>query len=469
MERAAARHAGATSMTPTPPPLVPEAAAPRRWHPLTRFAFRFACIHFTLFSLAGIIGLIPILGQMLGYQFGLAVERPIVVWFAKVAFGLDITIFPGGSGDTTYNWVQLALYAGLAAVGSILWSLIDWRRGAYPWLHEAFMIAMRFVLAGSMLSYGINKVFALQFPAPHMGRLLQTYGDSSPMGLLWTFMGASPAYTMFGGWMETIGGLLLLFRRTTLLGALWTAGVMTNVVLLNLCYDVPVKIYSSHLLLMAIIIVAPHARDLAGYMLLNRPMPARDLIGPWTNAPLRWTGFAIKLVWVVTMTGMMTFSLYQMQYTYGARAPRGALDGTWEAITLRRNGSDVPALVTDESRWRYLTIIDRPDWKMLSIAPMSGTTRRWQLSFLGADRTPTTEPGERGALVLVEQAAASDEGATPTPFATLAFERRGEDELSIVGTFGGEEIEVLCRRRSPEEFLLMNRGFHWINEVPFNR
>ncbi len=446
-----------------------DTTADRRWHPLTRCAFRFAFIYLILFSLTAIIGLIPLLGQMLGYAVGQTVERPLVVWFGKVAFGLEITIFPAGSGDTTYNWVQIALYAIIASAVTLLWSIIDWRRGSYPWLHDGFLILMRFVLASSMLGYGINKVFALQFPQPHMGRLLQTYGDSSPMGLLWTFMGASPAYVMFGGWMETIGGLLLLFRRTTLLGGLWTAGVMTNVVLLNLCYDVPVKIYSSHLLLTAIIIVAPHARDLMGFMLLNKPLPARDLIGPWTNAPLRYTAFTIKLLWVISAVGMITWSHYQMQFTYGAKAPRGALDGTWEAVEFRRDGAEVPALVTDETRWRYLTITDRPDWKMASLAPMRGTTRRWQLSFLDAERAATESAGDRGALVLTEQSAASDQSRTPEPFATLAFERVGDAELRVIGTFEESEIEVLFKRRTPEEFLLMNRGFHWINEVPYNR
>ena len=36
--------------------------------------------------------------------------------------------------------------------------------------------------------------------------------------------------------------------------------VMTNVVILNFCYDVPVKLYSSELLLMAVLLFAPHAR-----------------------------------------------------------------------------------------------------------------------------------------------------------------------------------------------------------------
>jgi hypothetical protein len=39
-------------------------------------------------------------------------------------------------------------------------------------------------------------------------RLLKPYGESSPMGLLWTFMGYSTGYNLFTGGAEALGGLL---------------------------------------------------------------------------------------------------------------------------------------------------------------------------------------------------------------------------------------------------------------------
>ncbi len=69
-----------------------------------------------------------------------------------------------------------------------------------------------------MINYGAVKVIKAQFPNPTLDRLLQPFGDASPMGLLWTFMGASESYNIFTGAGELIGGLLLTTRRTTLLG-----------------------------------------------------------------------------------------------------------------------------------------------------------------------------------------------------------------------------------------------------------
>jgi hypothetical protein len=33
----------------------------------------------------------------------------------------------------------------------------------------------------------------------------------------------------------------------------------------------------------------------------------------------------------------------------------------------------------------------------------------------------------------------------------------------------GREVEAIMHRKDPSQFLLTNRGFHWINEYPFNR
>jgi hypothetical protein len=96
------------------------------------------------------------------------------------------------------------------------------------------------------------------------------------MKLLWTFMGASIPYVIFTGAAEMLGGLLLAARRTTLLGALVCIGVLSNVVMLNFSYDVPVKLYSSHLLLMAVFLAAPDLRRLASLFVWNRRVPPAE-------------------------------------------------------------------------------------------------------------------------------------------------------------------------------------------------
>src|SRR5215469_2793011 len=98
-----------------------------------------------------------------------------------------------------------------------------------------------------MLGYGVKKLVGAQFPGPSLSRLMQPFGQASPLGLMWTFMGASQLYSFFAGMGETVGGALVLVPRLVTLGALISLAMTTNVLVLNLCYDVPRKIFSIHL------------------------------------------------------------------------------------------------------------------------------------------------------------------------------------------------------------------------------
>jgi len=75
-----------------------------------------------------------------------------------------------------------------------------------------------------------------------------------------------------------------------------------------------------------------------------------------------------------------------------------------------------------------------------------------------------------GVLELREMTVAAGDDAGVAPLAgTLAVVREGEKGLRLTGELEGARIEAVCTRRDPTDSLLMNRGFHWVNEYPFNR
>ena len=98
------------------------------------------------------------------------------------------------------------------------------------------------------------KIFKLQFPSASLTHLLDPLGDFSPMGLAWTYMGFSKGFNVFVGFLELLGGLLLIPKRTQTLGSFLIIGVMTQVAVMNFCYDIPVKLFSVYLVLMALVI-----------------------------------------------------------------------------------------------------------------------------------------------------------------------------------------------------------------------
>ncbi|TMQ20684.1 MAG: DoxX family membrane protein [Deltaproteobacteria bacterium] len=248
------------------------------WSLARRIGFRFAFAFGVLLIYPFPINLIPEAGRLEA-----AMNKPLEAgtsWLAETVLGLPAPPSEfNASGDRTFDYVQLLLIAILAVLGAVVWTLADRRRRAYPGLAAGLLVVLRYFLAHAMLVYGFLKIMRLQFPELDPYRFDEPIGELSPMGLLWTFMASSKPYTIIAGVSEAIGGVLLLWRRTATLGALVVIPVMTNVVLLNYCYDVPVKLYSTGLLILAIVIASPSLRRLLGAA-LGRATPE---VPPWAG------------------------------------------------------------------------------------------------------------------------------------------------------------------------------------------
>jgi uncharacterized membrane protein YphA (DoxX/SURF4 family) len=249
-------------------------AGPRGSSFVRKGAFRFAAIYWLLYCGPGLIeSLVPFAGATLA-RWDERASTWIAEWMARNVFHLTRELVPpNGSGDTTYNYLLVLAFFVISLAGTVVWSLLDRRTTDDSGLRDVLRIGLRYALAFILLSYGLSKVtFEMnQFPQNTAFQLDKTWGDSSPMNVLWAFMGASRPYTFFAGMAEILGAMLLVWRRTAILGALVALGTMSNVMLLNYCYDVPVKLFSTHLVMMSIMILLPDARRLVNVFLLNRP------------------------------------------------------------------------------------------------------------------------------------------------------------------------------------------------------
>ncbi len=425
---------------------------PAEWNRAQRVAFRFFFAYFVLYFFPLPSGLASP-EWLSGVTDGL--WHKVVPWVASHLFHVKITNFSNGSGDTTYDYLRVFCMAVIALVATLVWSWLDRARKEYRRLHEWARLWLRYALAMSMLTYGVVKVIKLQMPTPGYGVLSETYGESSPMRLLWTFMGFSTGYTFFAGASEVLGALLLFFRRTTTLGALVVVGVMSNVVMLNYCYDVPVKLGSSHLLLLAFFLLAPDLSRLAGLFFFNRPVepihPGPHLTQRW----MRWTGVGLK-------TSIIGFALVsefwgaisgydQFMDRINPKAPEG-----WYAISaFQEDGKDVPAIATDGHRWKTFVLF-------------RGYVRLW-----GFDRSTRLFKVEgqptQGTFALM---ALNDQGeplAGTPPVAQLQMHVAGDGQGRLEGAFEGHVLQVAMTRQDGRDFPLMKRGFHWIAEFPYNR
>jgi hypothetical protein len=373
----------------------------------------------------------------------------LVPWAGSRVFGLSITVLPNGSGDTTYNYVQAFCQLQLAAVGTLMWTALDSRRTNYPKLHAWLRALVRFYLATTLIWYGSIKVIQSQFPAPPLWRFLQPYGESSPMGLLWTFMGMSTAYNLFTGLGEMVAGLLLTMRRTTLLGALISLGVMSHVAMLNFSYDVPVKLWSTQLLLLAFFLIVPDLARLASFFVLHRSVDPVDLPRLFDSTKAHRAALTVRTVWIFLFLVGSLAKAAMDRAEYAERATSLQLYGIWEVDEFELDGKPRPPLLTDSLRWRRI-IFEYPE--TLTVLPMSGAREDQSLSL----------DAEKKTLVLTKP-------DDPKWRCEFIYAQPQSDRLTIEGTFDGKKLRAALRRVDESSFLLTSRGFHWINEYPFNR
>lgn len=420
-----------------PPPSEPPAPEPV-WSNGRKLAFRL------LFVLGGGILLLSVYGNA-----GLAVVWKFSgIWwvlaqigsFVTTGGGVDIVI--SGGGDNRWQW---SMHLGWILVGLVIvavWTALDRNRPNYRSLLGLLGVFARFALAVSMLFYGIAKVIPTQMGFMALpSHQLQLTGDTSLFSTLWGFMGASIPYMVITGLVELTAGVLLLWRRTAVLGSLVAIVAMGQVFLLNLFYDVPVKIIAGELLIIAIALTVPYAPNLLRAA-LNRPTATPVPPLPVAGASRSWariTGQVLKFGVVGLLMMVLTASGALM--TYVIHTPRSALDGVWRATSFTVDGAAAGLTQRDPAPWSNVAITLR------------GSDSNAALKSLGTayDSVVTQEPSGYTTAWRLEvdgDVLALRKKEDDAPLRITA--RIDGEKLRLSGTVDGKRIDGVYERRYME-------------------
>jgi hypothetical protein len=429
----------------------PAVEQPVRWSLATRIAFRFCALYFGLYVLTtqmlGGLLLVPI-----GLQLGATgLLKGPVSWTASHVFHASgfVTVLTG-SGDKLIDWVHAFCLLVVAAVVTAAWSAVDRRRANYATAHKWFHVFMRFAVGSTMAGYGMVKAFPLQMPAPNLQRLLEPFGDFSPMGVLWYSIGASRGYEMFAGFTELTGAVLLFIPRLRILGAMVTLAACVQIFTLNMTYDVPVKLFSFHLILMSLFLLAPEAPRLMRVIVLNKTA------GPSTQPPLLRSlrgnriMLALQLLLGAYIIGMNFNSAREGWAQRGGGAAKPALYGIWNVEEMRVDGVVRSPLVTDYGRWRRVLVQNSAS-----------------LTF---QRMDNTSQGYAAKVDTDAKTISLTSGADKNWTGKLSFTRPDNgDSMVLDGEMGGHKVRFDLRRVDHTKMQLLSREFSWVQERPFNR
>jgi hypothetical protein len=223
---------------------------------------------------------------------------------------------------------------------------------------------------------------------------------------------------------------------------------MSYVFLLNMTYDVPVKLLSFVLVLLSLFLLAPDFRRLLNFFLLNRTAePSRR---PLLFRTLRANhiALAVQAVFAVWLIAANIWGAHIGWKQYGPGAPKPALYGIWEVDEFSTDGQLRPPLLTDNARWHRILF----DYETMELEHMDSTTAFFSAAIDTKKNTLALNQYRAGNAKL-----------------SLTFSRPAPDQLILDGPIDGHKTHIQLRLRDRNKFLLVNRGFHWIQEYPYNR
>ena len=410
-----------------------------------RVLSRFGLVYLTLFCLATQISGSLIPNPWFAYR-GLGrlwPMREMTHWTARTVLGVDVPLDDTSGGETLFFWVQW-FWIVLASVAiTVVWTSVDRRRREASW-PPWWRVAVRVLLAASLIEYGMTKVIPTQFPAPPLTALVTPVGEMTLSALLWTTIGSSPAYQIFTGCLEVLAGLLLLIPRTVILGALLAFVALTQVLALNMAFDIGVKLVTMHLVALAGLVVAPAVRNLASAIGVVKTGSDRIKADP---AAIRLkTGSTMALLTIalgVYLIGVQAWVNWSFWQVGGGGRPKSVLYGIWNVEQLSVDGEVRPTEMNDyDRRWRRV-IFDELD--SLVIQRTDDSFARYGASI---DRS-------NGSIALRK-------GNGRTWASRLTYDRSGNDRMTLAGEIDGRRIEAALRRVDPSAFPLLNSGFRWV-------
>ncbi|PHN07707.1 hypothetical protein [Flavilitoribacter nigricans] len=419
------------------------------WSVPKKIAFRFFFIFFLLFIIIQNNGAFP--GWDILMKYPTELLHLFIPWVGEHILHLPekITVFTNGSGDTRYDYVIVFTIFVLSVLGTVIWTLLDRKASDYDTLYYWLTVALRFYVGLMLISYGLVKVIKLQFPYPGFYRLTQPFGEASPMGLAWTFLGFSKGYNLFMGIAELAAGLLL-FRRTMTFGAVITLMTAANVMAVNYFFDVPVKILSTALVTMSAFLLARDAERLFRFFFSGEAVKLPKIEIP---PQLRKKGFRIARLVLKTLVigyaviyGAIKVNGYSRDF--GENAPKPGLYGLYTVDTFIVNRDTLPPLKTDTLQWAQLQI------------EREGFARIKYMNDRSAGFVTTLDTTGRSLKFMKRDSSEQY---------SFIYELPDTNRLRLIGTMQEDTVAIVFKRLDKSDFLLLNRGFNWVNEYPFNR
>ena len=250
---------------------------------------------------------------------------------------------PDFSSDASGLQCLLGILGMVALAMALLMQLLKKWRPLELKVVAVSRIVCCYYVSLQLLKYGFDKVFKGQFYLPEPNILYTQVGQMDKSMLFWTAMGTSWSYNVFMGLMEVTPAVLLLFKKTRVLGLVLATGVLLQVFMINVGFEITVKWFSGFLLGLSLLLLSPYFQPIFVFLIRQGK----------TSLPGYVWQFPIKMpVFIYATLKTFVVGLLFLEGTYpylkynnfnDDQAPRPVLHGAYEVLRMDGTNGDTLA------------------------------------------------------------------------------------------------------------------------------
>jgi hypothetical protein len=209
-------------------------------------------------------------------------------------------------------------------------------------------------------------------------------------------------------------------------------------------YNVLVKLFSLHLVLFALFLLAPELKRMFSFFFSNHAT------GPSTQPPLfsstraNRIALLMQVLFGLVLIGMNLRTDIRTWYTLGGGRPKPSLYGIWDVEQMTIDGQTRSPLLTDYDRWR----------RVLFDYTTSTSFQRMDDTFVGFG----SSINDKDKTLSLTKAGSQNWKAS------FVFDRAAQDKLSLDGTMDGHKIHMQLKLFDRNKLELVSNKFHWITD-----
>lgn len=432
----------------------------KNWQPKQIFLLRVALLFFIVLSIPYDLNLFRSLsGDFFSFEN----------WFQLATFRTSFvpeSLYVGINLEGYYNWLIAIL---LALAGAFLWQRS--RRYAngndYDQIYYWLRVLIRYRLALAAVFFGVVKFLPIQIPDATISDLHTEYGDYLLWKLYYLTNGISKAgYIPVIGVLEIVGGLLLLTRRTTVIGAGLLLAVFLNVVLVNFVYDIGEQVYSSFLFLLAFVLILYDFPRLYS-LLVKETTSYPDTFVPYYSDGIKKLRSFLQVLFllVISVFSVQAYSSWKdTDYPFPHEKGIAGSAGVYDVRDFVLNGDTLAYSLTDSVRWQNVVF---EEWNTLSIRENSKVkidSLKPRIVFQSNKDRNYEQLGNGGRHFYRYEYAEGKEGEPATiklfnktdtaRFYSFTYEPLSEKEVLLKGTDWKGDSLVVTLDRLPKRYLL---------------